>query len=234
MIDMKKVIEMNVIMDDIVGNLDDALCKNKTVNGTYIKKVVIATLKKYGINISVEKQMELVKKIGSYYGINIVVKKHTTSTKKSKNNDNIAKYGKPSKRQQQQIDAALKKYDEQTSMKKQIVKKQNTKYDHVCYRFLTFAGEVIYVGRAENLVNRLESHAKSGHLSALCYNRVDKVEFCTFESEDDLDIAERYYIAKYQPEYNVVFKNKKYFLISELDNKQWKEYSAGARILKNR
>lgn len=161
----------------------------------------------------------------------VKTKKQTKNkTKKQVKTDSIAKYGKPSKKQQQQIDAMLKQYDRQQEKQKQ----QERQYNHVCYRFLTFSGEIIYVGRAKNLINRLESHAKNGHLSVLCYNKVDKVEFCTFESEDDLDIAERYYISKFQPEYNVDFKNKKYFTINELDNIQWKEYSAGAIILKNR
>lgn len=144
--------------------------------------------------------------------------------------ENIAKYNKPNKKQKE-LDRLADEYERKVKEYKETVKDENSKYDHVCYRFLNLAGEIIYVGRAENLVRRMESHARKGHLSATCYSRVYKVEFCTFNSEDDLDIAERYYISKFQPEYNVVFKDKKYFTISELDSRGWEEFLQGANIL---
>ena len=148
--------------------------------------------------------------------------------------ENIAKYNKPNKEQQKELDRLADGYERNLKEYKEKVKKENDKYDHVCYRFLNVASEIIYVGRAENLVRRMESHARKGHLSATCYSRVYKVEFCTFNSEDELDIAERYYISKFQPEYNVVFKDKKYFTIRELEDKAWEDFPAGVKILRNR
>ena len=98
-----------------------------------------------------------------------------------------------------------------------------------CYRFKDANGNIIYVGRAKNLVNRLETHE---HLPEDCYEKVVKIEYCQFGSNDDLDLAEPYFIAKWKPQYNQDFVNKKYsFQITEFENKGWKEFKGGIEII---
>ena len=63
------------------------------------------------------------------------------------------------------------------------------------------------------------------HLPVKCYKQVAKSEFTRFSSEDDLDLAEPYYIAKWKPEFNQDFKNKNYsFAIEPLETKAWENY----------
>ena len=99
------------------------------------------------------------------------------------------------------------------------------KLTNCVYRFLNKDGEVIYIGKAKNLENRIKSHE---HLPKECYLERYKIEYCTFETEDDMDFAERYFIPKYNPKYNTVLKDKSItFEISELNNVEWmlfKEY----------
>ena len=58
------------------------------------------------------------------------------------------------------------------------------------------------------------------------------MEYCQFGSNDDLDLAEPYFIAKWKPQYNQDFVNKKYsFQITEFENKNWIEFDGGVKII---
>ena len=92
------------------------------------------------------------------------------------------------------------------------------------YRFLNKDNEVIYIGKAKNLKNRLNTHS---HLPEMCYNERVKVEFCMFDTEDEMDFAERYFIPKIKPKYNTVFKERAIlFNIPQLDNISWYEFGS--------
>lgn len=98
-----------------------------------------------------------------------------------------------------------------------------------CYRFIDSNNKIIYVGRAKNLIDRFNSHE---HLPEECYEQVVKIEYCQFGSNDDLDLAEPYFIAKWKPQYNQDFVNKKYsFQITEFENKNWIEFDGGVKII---
>ena len=87
------------------------------------------------------------------------------------------------------------------------------------YRFLNESGEVIYVGKAKNLKSRLGSHT---HLPAECYEERRKIEYVIFETEADMDFAERYYISKYKPTFNVAMVERDITINTfELDTKVW-------------
>ena len=87
------------------------------------------------------------------------------------------------------------------------------------YRFLNEMNEVIYVGKAKNLKNRLGSHT---HLPPECYEERQKIEYVVFETEADMDFAERYYISKYKPKFNVAMAERDITINTfELDTKVW-------------
>lgn len=87
------------------------------------------------------------------------------------------------------------------------------------YRFLNFKNEVIYIGKAKNLKQRLASH---NHLPDECYKERVSIEFTMFSTEDEMDFAERYYIPKYKPKYNTMMNKRCINIdIAELDNKRW-------------
>ena len=90
------------------------------------------------------------------------------------------------------------------------------------YRFLNKDNEIIYIGKAKDLDNRIKTHE---HLPKECYLERYKIEFCEFETEDDMDFAERYFIPKYNPKYNTVFKGKSITIkLPQLDNINWELY----------
>lgn len=123
------------------------------------------------------------------------------------------------KYEDKKIDAYTLKENKKVEQFKNFPTKED--FNYCCYRFLNNRNEIIYIGRATNLLDRMKNHK---HLSNECYNAIDKIEYTKFNSEDDLDIAERYYIAKYKPRYNEEFKNKNFtFTIDFLDSKYWKE-----------
>lgn len=88
------------------------------------------------------------------------------------------------------------------------------------YRFLNFNNEVIYVGKTCDLSKRIKGHR---HLPYSAYIETCKVEYTTFETYDDMEFAEKYYIMRFNPEYCIAHGNKRLSLsFSTLENKEWK------------
>ena len=93
------------------------------------------------------------------------------------------------------------------------------------YRFVNENNEIIYIGKAKDLRNRINTH---NHLPQECYEERIKIEYTSFKTETDMDFAERYYILTLNPKYNTVLANKKINITcSELDVKEWSEYFDG-------
>jgi len=87
------------------------------------------------------------------------------------------------------------------------------------YRFLNKDNEIIYIGKAGNLISRMNNH---NHLPKECYDETVYIEYTEFETEDEMDLAERYYIPKYKPKYNIVMRDRVInFTLSELENRIW-------------
>ena len=93
------------------------------------------------------------------------------------------------------------------------------KYNKFIYRFLDELNQVIYIGKTINLANRIKSH---NHLPKECYANTKKIEFLPLCTKADQDVAEHYYIQKYQPVYNTFqIKRKLTFSIPFLDEQEW-------------
>lgn len=91
------------------------------------------------------------------------------------------------------------------------------------YRFINNSDEIIYIGKAIDLNQRLNNH---NHLPKECYEERVKIEYFSLATEDEIDLAERYLIAKIKPKYNVIFKNKDIsFNLEEFDKQEWIEYN---------
>ena len=87
------------------------------------------------------------------------------------------------------------------------------------YRFLNKDNEIIYIGKATNLKNRIATH---NHLPKSCYDERVKIEYIAFENEYEMDFAERYFIPKYKPKYNIILCDRVMSMsLSEFDNKVW-------------
>lgn len=90
------------------------------------------------------------------------------------------------------------------------------------YRFLNNDGEVIYIGKAKHLKQRLDRH---NHLPKACYKETSKIEYFSFETKDEMELAERYLVPKEKPKYNVELKEKEFeFSIHTFDNLKWELY----------
>ena len=95
------------------------------------------------------------------------------------------------------------------------------KMTNCIYRFKNENQEVIYIGKTIDLNNRIRRHK---HLDDKCYEEIKTVEYITLNTVNDIDLAERYLIAKYKPKYNTVYKYTYITLtINDLDNITWAE-----------
>lgn len=102
------------------------------------------------------------------------------------------------------------------------------KLQNAIYRFINKDGEVIYIGKAKRLRSRLSSHS---HLPQECYEERERIEFCTFETEDEMDLAERYLIPKIKPKYNDTYSGRTInFDIDTIDNIKWYTYGTDKEI----
>lgn len=91
------------------------------------------------------------------------------------------------------------------------------------YRFFNINGEVIYIGKAKDLQKRLSNH---NHLPKECYDERVEIDFAVFETIDDMDLAERYFIPKYKPKYNVMMKENNLSVdIDKFEKVKWFKYN---------
>ena len=82
------------------------------------------------------------------------------------------------------------------------------------YRMYDGKGDVIYVGKARNLKNRVSNYARlSGHSNriAAMIGLTQHMEFVTTESEAEALLLEANFIKKLKPRYNVVLRDDKSF-----------------------
>ncbi len=81
------------------------------------------------------------------------------------------------------------------------------------YRFFNKSGELIYVGKAKNLKNRVSSYfSKQKYESAktkMLVSRIERLEFVVVETEQDALFLENNMIKEHKPKYNVQLKDDK-------------------------
>lgn len=80
--------------------------------------------------------------------------------------------------------------------------------EYYVYRFTDTCDEIIYVGRTNNIKNRINGHMKNGHLPKECYDNVKKIEYIKLSGYADMCMYEIYYINKYIPKYNKINKKE--------------------------
>ncbi|MEO0340657.1 MAG: GIY-YIG nuclease family protein, partial [Bacteroidota bacterium] len=81
------------------------------------------------------------------------------------------------------------------------------------YRFLGEEDEILYVGKAKVLRNRVASYfgERKGraHRTRVMVKNAKRLEFTIVETESDALLLENTLIKKYQPRYNVMLKDGK-------------------------
>lgn len=92
-----------------------------------------------------------------------------------------------------------------------------------CYLYHNSVGEIIYVGKAKILKNRVKSYFNKTPDSAklgVLVPQIEDLEYIITNSEAEALILESHLIKKHQPKYNILLKDDKkypYFLITEED-----------------
>lgn len=93
-----------------------------------------------------------------------------------------------------------------------------------CYQYFDKNNEIIYIGKAKNLYNRVNSYfvgdkSDSVKLSVMV-PQIERIECIVVNSEIEALILENELIKKYKPKYNILLKDDKkfpYFLITKED-----------------
>ena len=92
-----------------------------------------------------------------------------------------------------------------------------------CYQYFDASGEIIYIGKAKNLYNRVNSYftgKKDSVKLQVMVPQIVKIECIVVNSEIEALILENELIKKHKPKYNVLLKDDKkfpYFLITKED-----------------
>ena len=84
------------------------------------------------------------------------------------------------------------------------------------YRFLDSGGNVLYVGKAIDLKNRVSSYFTSpqllGDKTRVLVSQIKKIQITIVETELEALLLEAFYIKKYKPKYNIIQKDNKSYL----------------------
>lgn len=92
-----------------------------------------------------------------------------------------------------------------------------------CYLYHDQNGEIIYIGKAKNLKNRVKSYFNKTPDSAklgVLVPQIENLEYIITNSEAEALILESHLIKKHQPKYNILLKDDKkypYFLVTDED-----------------
>ena len=73
------------------------------------------------------------------------------------------------------------------------------------YFFKNYDEEIIYIGKAKDLEQRMFSH---DHLDIWCYVNISYIDYVEFETEFDTETMEKLWIAKHKPMFNKTYSNK--------------------------
>ena len=93
------------------------------------------------------------------------------------------------------------------------------------YRMLNYKGDILYVGKAKNLPNRLKSYvSEKNHIirTERMLSQTFKLEITTTANESEALLLEANLIKKYKPKFNILLKDDKSFPFIFIGNKeQW-------------
>ncbi|MBY0264685.1 MAG: GIY-YIG nuclease family protein, partial [Holosporales bacterium] len=92
------------------------------------------------------------------------------------------------------------------------------------YRMLGSQGEVLYIGKAKNLIRRVTSYAQVEKLPARLQRMVSEtrtMEIVTTHTETEALLLEANLIQRLKPKYNIVFRDNKSMAYILLTQEEW-------------
>ena len=112
---------------------------------------------------------------------------------------------------------------------KEVIKKELplTPKSPGVYRMINHKGDVLYVGKAKNLPNRLKSYvSEKNHIirTERKLSQTHKVEITTTSNESEALLLEANLIKKFKPKFNILLKDDKSFPFIYIGNKnKWSQ-----------
>ena len=112
---------------------------------------------------------------------------------------------------------------------KEVIKKELTLIPKLpgVYRMLNSKNEILYVGKAKNLPNRLKSYvSEKNHIirTERMLSQTRKLEITTTSNESDALLLEANLIKKHKPKFNILLRDDKSFPFIFIGNKdQWSQ-----------
>jgi excinuclease ABC subunit C len=105
------------------------------------------------------------------------------------------------------------------------------------YRFLDAEGEILYVGKAKNLKNRLNSYfgdkKNMQYKTVVLTRHAASIEYTVLESEHDALLVENSLIKKFQPRYNVMLKDGKTYTYICIKNESYPRVFFTRRVIRD-
>ncbi len=105
------------------------------------------------------------------------------------------------------------------------------------YRFLDAEGEILYVGKAKNLKNRLNSYfgdkKNMQYKTVVLTRHASSIEYTVLESEHDALLVENSLIKKFQPRYNVMLKDGKTYTYICIKNESYPRVFFTRRVIRD-
>ena len=107
---------------------------------------------------------------------------------------------------------------------KEVIKKELplTPKSPGVYRMINHKGDVLYVGKAKNLPNRLKSYvSEKNHIirTERMLSQTHKIEITTTSNESEALLLEANLIKKFKPKFNILLKDDKSFPFIYIGNK---------------
>jgi excinuclease ABC subunit C len=93
-----------------------------------------------------------------------------------------------------------------------------------CYQFKDEGEKIIYIGKAKNLRKRVKSYFQKRNLdpkTEVLKEKIDSIDFIVTDNEVEALVLENNLIKKYQPKYNINFKDSKRFAYIELTKEDY-------------
>ncbi len=105
------------------------------------------------------------------------------------------------------------------------------------YLMKSLANEVIYVGKAKNLKNRLSSYFTGldshNRKTALLVTQIDDFDYIITDSEKEALILEGNLIKKYMPKFNILLKDDKSFPYVKITNERYPQVLKTRKVIKD-